>query len=290
MAEPYLSNDPQSGEPLPRGYLSMDPGAGASLEGRPQLDARGRPIVSSNLSDAEPSALLQMLQGAAHPQSLGDLLALVIPGNAHGVQGLVDTAKVGGQVLRDATMDAPSLSKLPLTILQKLTKRAFPPEVTPTAMSPRLASKAPTVEQAITDALNEARQAPKPSKVSLPGGDTYRAEGAVPRAPAATSPASAPASAAPKTAAAAPSTPAPPPGPVPRQAAMAAKLKLSPKEFEAFQGLVEQGYPPEKVLQAIQGQRAASALAGRLGTPTDAEVGAAVADRNATGRWPQDRR
>lgn len=160
----------------------------------------------------------------------------------------------------------------------------------------RMVGKAPALNDVLTDALNEARQAPKPTRVSLPGGDTYRAEGAVPSAanarpaPAATPRASVPPSAAPKTSGAAPSTPAPPPGPVPRQAAVAAKLKLSPQEFEAFRGLVDQGYEPQQVLKAIEGQRAAQALQQRLGTPTTAEVDAAVADRNAKGRWPQDHR
>lgn len=115
-----------------------------------------------------------------------------------------------------------------------------------------------------------------------------------PEAPA-TPAASAPPSAAPETPATAPSTPAPPAGPAAappsslKAAAAAEKLKLSPKEFEAFRDLVQQGYDPDKVLKAIQGQRAASTLQQRLGTPTNAEVDATVADRNATGRWPQDR-
>lgn len=157
----------------------------------------------------------------------------------------------------------------------------------PTEMSPRVAGTAPALNDVLTDALNAAREAPKPASVSLPGGNTYRADGAVPSAanarPAPVAASAEPSVAAPETPATRPS--AAPRPPSPRDLAVAEKLKLTPDEFRAFRDLVNEGYPADRVLQTIQGRRAAATLAERLGTPSESEVANAVADRNETGRW-----
>lgn len=237
--------------------------------GPPALDERGRPAGSSHLSDAPPSDLMQMLTSAAHPQSVGDFLGLLIPSAGGGLRSVVDTAKMGGQVLRESVGEAPSLSKLPLTILQKLTKRAYPPEVTPGAMSPRLASKAPVLTDVLTEAVNDARKPSPPSSVSLPGGDTFRAEGSVPsgaNARVATpveSPSGAPRAAAPPS----PAPPAPPPSTgqakVAGRAAAQTGIRLTSEESAAVKDLVSQGYAESDVVKAIVQQREAAPAATR---------------------------
>lgn len=70
MSEQLLSADPRAG------MLSADPNAGAAPPDYPR-DARGRPLVSSNASDAPPSDLLQMLGPLAHPQTFTDFARLL---------------------------------------------------------------------------------------------------------------------------------------------------------------------------------------------------------------------
>lgn len=124
---------------------------------------------------------------------------------------------------------------------------------------------------------------------------------AIANGPAVAEPVAAPSAAPPVAAAPAPAPPAPaaePPAPAPAPVAASApapapavkggppKLHLSVEEFQAAQQLILQGHPAEDVMKAIQRNRLPKAW---LNLPSDAEVAAAVADRNASGRWPQDR-
>lgn len=66
------------------------------------------------------------------------------------------------------------------------------------------------------------------------------------------------------------------------QSASSAATGLTKAEEKAFMDLVKRGMPGPDALKNILLQRT---LAGRLGTPSTAEVTASVAKRNITGRW-----
>jgi len=64
--------------------------------------------------------------------------------------------------------------------------------------------------------------------------------------------------------------------------AAAAKPRLNPAETKVFVQLLQAGKSPQQAMQSIEQQRV---LASMLGTPSTQSVQAAVAERNATGRW-----
>lgn len=117
------------------------------------------------------------------------------------------------------------------------------------SLPPRLAGKAPALENVLTDAVNEVRTA-SPSSVSLPGGNTWRAEGAVPTAaPARPAAPAAPSAAPPAPAPRAPVRPAAPPAAPP--------IQLTAEEADAVQALVKEGYPEDDVVRELLKQRPA---------------------------------
>lgn len=295
----------------------FDIGAGAA-----NLGARSDPndVISGALHAINPLALLQSLASAGHllfnpseiPGAANAALdhTLAHPGDIAGgaiaaqaippvlrfagppvARGTIRAAAGVGDVVSPEVVGLVSpKAKNWLALAQQLRDKMATPQPAVGA-APRLAGRAPALNDVLTDAVNAVRQGEPPASVSLPGGNTYRAEGSIPTAssarpaaPAAPS-AAAPESSAPKTRGAAPSASPRPASPVVMEG-----LRLTEDEARAFQALTQDGYQPAEVLKAIQGQRAAAALAGRFGLPSDAEVGAAVADRNATGRWPQDHR
>ncbi len=102
MAEPqYLSTDPHAGQPASlAAYLSTDPAAAA--QAAIPRDARGRPLVTSDTSDAPPSGiagwfetkLRPLLEQVAHPQTIADIAQLLIPD-----AGLTGTVRAGAKAV-----------------------------------------------------------------------------------------------------------------------------------------------------------------------------------------------
>lgn len=96
---------------------------------------------------------------------------------------------------------------------------------------------------------------------------------------------------------AAPTPPAGPPGKVMNpvgkvdQAMRAAGVKLSGREMsQAVTDVRDGGLTAEQAIHQAIANRAGAAGSAFANLPSDAEVAAAVADRNATGRWPEGRR
>lgn len=161
----------------------------------------------------------------------------------------------------------------------------------------------PQVIDRIDQQLLDARRGGAPPVTTAPAratpDDVRRA--AVENAPAAPAPAA---------------TASPTPPPPARGATQPTKIRLTSEEFAAAQQLVKDGYDPQDVLHELVKARGVSlspaeqaqvdrlVKAGKtkqqateaiqamrqlsIGLPSDAEVKAAVTDRNASGRWPEE--
>jgi hypothetical protein len=156
-----------------------------------------------------------------------------------------------------------------LSLAQRLRDRLNAQTNAPATGTPRLAGKAPTVEGALIDAMNEVRAGAPPQSVSLPGGGAVRATDPVPAVPPPTSPrmgayssdvrpaapaapsAAPPASAAPGSAQ---STPARTP-----RTTEAGAIRLTSEESQALRALVAEGRDEADVVRAILEHRQSSA-------------------------------
>jgi hypothetical protein len=275
----YLSTDPNAGDPLRGAYLATNPDAGEPrageslrginmteefFRGHLPIDESGKPLDRGFLD-----RVVDIGQGLAHPTTLGDMAGLAVPSMVPEFR--VPLTNMIRQALA-AAKKAPSLRSTPKAVMGRLIDWAFSStdDLARDAskareMAPRLAGKAPTVNDALVDALNDARQAPTPQRVSLPGGDAVRAAGPVPQVdpsgprmgayssqptpPASATPPAAPSAAPPAAGAPAPSrsTPAP-----------AASIRLTREESQALQALVAEGHDPADVVQAIVQNRQAA--------------------------------
>lgn len=334
MAQQYLSTDPNAGTPLTGGYLSNDPAAGSARQGeslrglsatesffrgpqRPMTES-GDPLDAVSRLDALLNRVNPLLQSAAQPQSLSDLVGLLVP-SAGGLNVRVPVANMlreGAQAARQA----PNWRSVPQDALERLMQWASTPAETiqaqRAAVAPRLAGKAPTLQESLTSAVDAVRKA-EPDRVALPGGnavrptpryrDYKRADAGPPAAVSDAPPAAAPP---------APARSAPAPA--------GQSLRLTAEEAQALQALVQQGHDEGAVLQAIAKQRQAGAprvsgkpalaaaeakeyqrLLGRgmspdaalrlieeqrtfataKGLPSSEQTRQAVRERNTSGRW-----
>jgi hypothetical protein len=297
----YLSTDPNAGKPMDDGYVSTDPNAGQARQGE---SLRGlsatesffgphRPIGEGDAPEGALDRLNAMLRGPAQPSSLGDVAGLLIPQAApHFRVPLVNMLR---ETLQGAKQ-SPNWRSVPGDVIERLYHWATTPDdairAERYAMAPRLAGKAPSLNEALVDAVGSARKA-EPTAVSLPGGGAvhpkrpyadYNRPAPPPSGPrlgayssdaTASAPRSAAASGAPPAVAPpSPARPAPPP---------AVGMRLTPEESQALQELVGQGYAEADVLQAIQAQRpaappaAARATAGRPSVASKPSLSAAEA-------------
>lgn len=262
----YLSTDPNAGDPLRGAYLATDPTAGEPREGESlrginmteeffrghlPIDESGKPLDRGFLDQ-----VVEMGQGLAHPTTLTDFAGLALPSMVPEFR--VPLANMVKQAL-SAAKGAPSLRSMPRAVMGQLIDWAFSSTddlareaAKARAMAPRLAGKAPTVNDALVDAMNDVRQAPAPQKVSIP---THRdptvavpkeAEMRMGPTPASAAPPASASGAPPAARPAAPSPSAPPPP---------ASVRLTPQESQALEGLVAQGYDRAQVVQEIVRQR-----------------------------------
>ena len=323
----YLSTDPNAGQPLDDGYVSTDPNAGQAREGE---SLRGfsaaesffgphRPIGEGATPESALDRLNAMLQGPAQPSSVGDVAGLMIPGAAPHFR-----VPLGNMIREtmDAGRQAASWKSVPGDVIERLYRWATTPaeaiQAERYANAPRLAGKAPTLNEALIEGLESARKGPAPTSVSLPGGGAIRPK---PRyqdyvkAEASATPPGRSSGAPPAVAAPGSSRPAPPPA--------AQSLRLTAEESQALQELTAQGYDEAAVLREIASRRpggrpasgkpalnAAEAkeyqrLLGRgmppeqamalidqqrtftkgKGLPTSEQARRSVVDRNTSGRW-----
>ena len=211
------------------------------------------------------------LREVAQPDSLSDVAGLAIP--SMGGQSLRVPL---GNMLREivaGTKQAPSWRGVPGEVMGRLSKWATTPDdaiqAQRAARAPRLAGKAPTLNEALIEGLEAARKGAAPTSASLPGGDAIRTGpryqdyrnatpklGPLAQRPGAyssevTASAARPAAASGAPPAAAPPSPARSSPPPPAQTGM----RLTAEESQALQELVRQGYDETEVLQAIAKQR-----------------------------------
>lgn len=203
-------------------------------------------------------ALKHVLEAAGVPSAFAEGAAMILAGYRTG-----GVAKAASTVERDVV----SLPGYP---------RAG---TTPPPAAPAVAAEAAPVAAAQNPVSAPAAPAPLAAPVAAP-----------PVAPA-------PPPVAPRAAQKPAATPVMPKGLSPQRiqnelglAARRANARLTEAEYATAAEMVKQGvHPVEAVLKikAMQqtGEQAAATLAQRLGTPSPADVAAAVAERNKTGRW-----
>lgn len=291
-------------------------------------DASGKPAVSSDVSDAPDSALSQWfethlrpaLETAAHPQTLDDVVHLLMsPTDATRGLGvavlekalgtLKDAAKAGAAKVKgaidavdgDLVGDAVGVISPRAAHAVSLAQRLKTALTTPAEASPRASAPAPPASAP----LSAAQSAPAPPVSSAPGGAAPLAlteeEGKAlrdlmaagypkekvlqaiaaqrPEAPVAATPAPAAAVAAPPVEA--PSAPAAAATP-----ARGATAKLSAAETKEYLRLKALGKSPAEIEHLIDAQRQ---FQRRFGLPASETARQSISERNATGRWSEDR-
>lgn len=154
MSEQLLSADPRAG------MLSADPNAGAAPPDYPR-DARGRPLVSSNASDAPPSDLLQMLGPLAHPQTLTDFARLLTMPVDSVRKALV--AAIAPRVAGDVVDSAKAAAKSGLRLVGKATDAINPDLVS--IVSPRAGAALKMAQRANTVLSRPAAVAPSAAEI-----------------------------------------------------------------------------------------------------------------------------
>ena len=274
----YLSTDPNAGlsGQGDRPYLSADPMAGGGdLAGKSAAEAFFGPHHPTTESGEPLGAVDRLLEQLinptlrefAQPDGVTDLAGLAIP-SVGGLNVRVPLVNMLRETL-GAAKQSQNWRSVPGDVLDRLLTWVKTPasEISAqrTARAPRLAGKAPSLTDALTDALQSVRETPAQA-VSLPGGNTmrvgpryqdYRVAGEAPRpagrayssepmarpsSPTGTSSGAPPAATAPVSARSAP----PPPS----------SMRLTPEEAQALQQMVQEGYEESAVLKAIAEQRA----------------------------------
>jgi len=254
--------------------------------------------ASDRTDEPAPSAIGQwfethlrpMLEQVAHPKTIDDIAALLVPD-----QGLTAAARggvaVGESVAAKAAAAKALLSRVrvdprvvadefslikPLKVTKAITLAPKTEAGASVAGYPRggttTAPTTPAVPVATVDEFTAARSA-KASAARQPGAGTLPDQRALNDAALAERRAAYQASqkGAPD--------PLPPAGPVVKESG---KMQLTAPEMKEFSRLLKRGLSLEDSLTAVKSARS---LAAKLGGATDAQVAAAVAHRGATGAW-----
>lgn len=244
----------------PAGFVPDGFTPDAALATPTAADMLSRRRVTSDAPDAPPSAAIEALRGAAHPQTLGDIVSLLIPAGegaviAKGASAVAaPVAKYGGAALDAAISLLPARTRAALEILKDLKPSEWHSPLTVAGREAR-ASEASAKEVA-GQVTRGADMYNMRSSTSAP------VSSAPPASPAASTPV-VPASPVVSSAAPAPSTPSAAPVPSPP------KIQLSGAEYKEFARLLGRGLSGPKAMEAVLQARD---LASRLGTPALADV------------------
>lgn len=295
-----------------------------AFQGLPR-DASGRPAVSAATDDGpDPSGswasqLAAQLEPLAHPKTFADFASiLTLPvDEARKAAAIASGLSIGRGPVGDAVTSAGRSLESVGTAIAKPAKYVGLWELLSDPKKAAIMLGGPSAIQAtgrllqkagaaisgqpavlsVTEEANLLKQGYSPSMVakvkeSLATQATAPTRAVSANAPAATPSVAPPVAASPAAAptAAAPAAPLVVAPPVEAAAAMPtpmAKPHLTLDEFQAAHALVKEGHDPADVLAAIARNRLPKAW---LNLPTDEDVATAVADRNASGRWPQDGR
>lgn len=284
---------PTGREPVTFGDLQDDPSG--SMQ-------RAASLIGQ--SAADPREILKIIAGYALPKMFPAMPAasgeIAPPAPAAPApSGVSLGSRIRGLATPDAAKDFAQLAlgegrvTAGLRLAQRM--RSTPEEPAapaPSGPPPRLAGKAPSLEDEITAALEEVRRAtPNVKRTTLPPPQTQTATGkpsvtqAQHEALQGTKPTEEPTAEPPDKSvrgrANAPKT-------VPRQTTRAttpdADARLTPDEVLAKDDLVRQGYPEAEVVRALLAHRLMQSPLMK-GAKDPAQVAREVNDRNATGRW-----
>jgi hypothetical protein len=259
-------------------------------------DGRGRPLVTSDTSDGPPAGiagwfeqkLRPLLEQVAHPQTISDIAALLIPD-----AGVTGAVRAGAKGLAATGRGVEAVAQSPLT--QKAAE-----VVGGAAAAGESFRGAPLAGAAIGGGIAVA------PKVVAAGGRVLQRTGAALERAAADAPAAVPVVASDQRAlneaalaarreayqaSQAPAAPtefqaaqaarqaAAPAGPI---VAASGKMQLTAPEMTEFTRLLKRGLPLDQALAAVKDARE---LAARLGGASPGEVAKAVAHRGTTGAW-----